>query len=193
MRDEASAAEVHGDEHDGEQDHEAADRVYPARCRRDVALRLTRPGHLRLPCRAFDRARRPVSQPGFEPGTKGLKVLCSTVELLAPARTKFSYPIPFKSWDMVTSRRFAKCASAASVGVTRPVSIFQTYCRWKYTTPRRFEPSSAMVSPRSSRSLRIRRPTWAASFGSPGTSGFTRAGIYRSPATARGRRSRAAA
>ena len=25
-----------------------------------------------------------MSQPGFEPGTKGLKVLCSTVELLAP-------------------------------------------------------------------------------------------------------------
>src|SRR5687767_2767273 len=83
MRDEASAAEVHGDEHDGEQDHDAADRVYPARCRRDVALWLTRLGHLRLPCSAFDRARRPVSQPGFEPGTKGLKVLCSTVELLA--------------------------------------------------------------------------------------------------------------
>src|SRR5687767_15314004 len=83
MRDEASAAEVHGDEHDGEQDHQAADRVYPARCRRDVALWLTRHGHVRLPCSAFDRARRPVSQPGFEPGTKGLKVLCSTVELLA--------------------------------------------------------------------------------------------------------------
>ena len=48
-------------------------------------------------------------------------------DALTPGRGQ----IPRRSSDNVTSSRRAKCASAASDGATRPVSIFHTYCRSK--------------------------------------------------------------
>ena len=96
----------------------------------------------RVPVFAILSRDQAVRGEGFEPSTKGLKVPCSTAEL-APRETglyaksrsgvaqRACQRMPFTSSARLTLRRFAKCDRAASEGATRPVSIFQTYCRWK--------------------------------------------------------------
>src|SRR2546423_8733444 len=101
---------------------------------------------------------------------------CHSRRQTASDRLRSERYIPRRRSANGTSKRRAKSARAERDGATRPVSIFHTYWRWQYTTPLRLSPSSAIVSPLFSRSSRIRFPTLRSSRGSPGTSGFTRAG-----------------